>query len=369
MPSRSSHKTSLGMVSKGQNSGLRVLIACIVASVLLFNFSYRDSNFPLFTAARSVVNIAALPVRYLSAVVWLPFRAAAGAASDASAPSASLSELKSKNQELEAQVARLEEDRQKVERLQNLLALKSSYNLQSVACRIIAGAHNSWEHTVTIDKGSLAGLSVGMPVVDSNGAIGQITECNAASSTVRLISDERSQIPAMIQSSRAQGSLQGSVDGNLYLKFINTNLSCEVGDTVVTSGLGGIFPKGIPIGKIASVNKTPGAMYFDIRLSTLTSAENLEEVLVITSLTDEQKASDKDIAEADTQDRSVGDSSSAASGKNGSAASDGAKSGDGSSSASSSGGANGNNARSAQTSNSDAGSSSSTNNSKDKGGA
>ena len=141
-----------------------------------------------------------------------------------------------------------------------------------------------------------------MPVMDSNGAIGQIIECNATSSVVRLLSDEKSSIPAMIQSSRAQGVVQGSVDGTIRLTLINSNLKAEVGDIVLTSGLGGIFPKGVPLGKITTVDKVPGSLYYSIHIAKLSPTENLEEVLVVTSLTEEQKATDKDISEADAQD-------------------------------------------------------------------
>jgi rod shape-determining protein MreC len=141
-----------------------------------------------------------------------------------------------------------------------------------------------------------------MPVVDGKGAIGQIITCEATTSTVRLLTDEGSSVSAMIQSSRAQGMLQGSPDGTLHLSFIRTDQTVDVGDIVVTSGLGGVFPKGLPMGKISNVESTPGSTYYAITVEPYSTVSNLEEVLVITSLTEGQQATAEDIASADAGD-------------------------------------------------------------------
>ena len=83
---------------------------------------------------------------------------------------------------------------------------------------------------------------------------------------------------------------------------MRTDQTVEVGDTVVTSGLGGVFPKGLPLGTVLSVERTSGSLYYEIEVEPLASAESFEEVLVITSLTEDQKATSEDVAEADLQD-------------------------------------------------------------------
>ena len=108
----------------------------------------------------------------------------------------------------------------------------------------------------------------------------------------------------MIQSTRAQGMVEGSADGTLHLNLIRTDQAVNVGDVVVTSGLGGVFPKGLPMGKVTSVNKTPGALYYDIVVEPYSTADSYEEVWVVTSLTSDQQASADDIAEADAQQSS-----------------------------------------------------------------
>ena len=242
------------------------------------------------------------PVRYLGATVSLPFQGLGNVFTNLTSNQETLSDLKAENERLQARNAELEESEQTAKRLQDLLNLQDSYSLQSTGARIIAGSTDSWSSTVTINLGSSSGLTVGMPVMASNGVIGQVVECGATSSTVRLINDENSSVSAMVQSTRAQGMLNGSASGQVTLDLIATSQTVNVGDVVVTSGLGGVFPKGLPLGKVTNVENTPGSLYLEVTVEPFASTENFEEVLVITSLTDGQQASADDIASADSQE-------------------------------------------------------------------
>ena len=133
---------------------------------------------------------------------------------------------------------------------------------------------------------------------NSGGVIGQIVEVSATTSTVQLITDEGSGVSAMIQGTRAQGMLQGQPDGSLRLSYVSTDSDVKVGDIVITSGIGGVYPKGLPLGTVSSVEKSDNDVYYTIVVRAQSTAENNEEVLVITSLTDDQIASDQDVASA-----------------------------------------------------------------------
>ena len=283
----------------------RTLVVCVVASLVLFTVSCRFDGGPL-DAVRGAFQTVTLPVRYLGATIAVPFQGIGNIVTNLTADQATLSELQTENEELKARNVELEESAQSAERLQGLLDLRDANNLQSTAARIISGSGDSWGTTVTIDKGTSSGLSVGMPVTASNGIIGQIVECGPATSTVRLITDDGSSVSAMVQSSRAQGMLVGTVTGQLELTLIGADQSVAVGDVIVTSGLGGVFPKGLPLGEVTSVESSPGAAYLTIVVEPFAHAENYEEVLVITSLTEEQRATAEDIAAADAQDSSSG---------------------------------------------------------------
>lgn len=216
--------------------------------------------------------------------------------------------------------------------------MQSTYNLQSTAARIVGESGDAWSRTVTINKGSLDGLAINMPVCNSAGIIGQIIEVSPTTSTVRLITDENSGVSAMVQSTRAQGILQGQPDGTLRLEFVTIDSDVEEGDIIVSSGLGGVYPKGLPLGVVASVDRPDNASYYTIIVTPASSdTENNEEVLVITSLTSEQTATDEDVAEANANPQggtredanaSDGDGSGGDASTDGDASSDAAGSGE-----------------------------------------
>ena len=287
---------------RGNDKGTRLVVIFCVISLVLFTLSCREAGSGPITTIRGAVTVVTMPVRYVGALISAPFSGLGNVFSNLTADQETLSELRAQNEELTSRNAQLEEAEQTAERLQNLLDLQSTYNLESTAANVISSSTDSWSSTVTIDKGTTSGLAVGMPVCDSGGVIGQISECGATSSVVRLITDEGSSVSAMVQSSRAQGMLEGSADGTLRLTLVRTDQTVEVGDLVVTSGLGGVYPKGLPLGRVTNVERTSGSLYYTITVKSLSSTDSFEEVIVITSLTESQQATVEDYAEADAQD-------------------------------------------------------------------
>lgn len=298
----------------GPNTGLRrnesngraglMTVLLVVLSLVMFTVSSHELGSGVFTSMRAGFQTITTPLRVVGAGVSAPFAGLGNIMRNLTADEATLTDLEQKNRELEAKNVELEESSQSAERLQKLLNLQTTYNLQSVAATVIGSSTDSWTRTITLDKGTNAGIDIGMPVTDEYGAVGQVIQVSATSATVRLLTDENSSVSAMIQSTRAQGMVEGQADGTLRLNLIRTDQTVNVGDVIVTSGLGGVFPKGLPLGKVTSVNKTPGALYYDIVVEPFSSSDSFEEVLVITSLTSDQQASADDIAEADAQQAS-----------------------------------------------------------------
>ena len=281
-----------------QSTGVRPLIVLCLVSILLLTFYIREGESGPIHSVRGAVSVVTTPVRVLGSLVATPFNAAGNVMGNLTASQETLSELREQNAELTAQVAELSESKKTSERLESLLNLQSTYSLTSTAARIIGTSSDAWSRAVTIDKGTAAGFSCGMAVCNSGGVIGQIVEVSATTSTVQLITDEGSGVSAMIQSTRAQGMLQGQPDGSLRLSYVSTESDVKVGDIVITSGIGGVYPKGLPLGTVSSVEKSDNDVYYTIVVRAQSTAENNEEVLVITSLTDDQIASDQDVASA-----------------------------------------------------------------------
>ena len=281
-----------------QSTGVRPLIVLCLVSILLLTFYIREGESGPIHSVRGAVSVVTTPVRVLGSLVATPFNAAGNVMGNLTASQETLSELREQNAELTAQVAELSESKKTSERLESLLNLQSTYSLTSTAARIIGNSSDAWSRAVTIAKGPAAGFSCGMAVCNSGGVIGQIVEVSATTSTVQLITDEGSGVSAMIQSTRAQGMLQGQPDGSLRLSYVSTESDVKVGDIVITSGIGGVYPKGLPLGTVSSVEKSDNDVYYTIVVRAQSTAENNEEVLVITSLTDDQIASDQDVASA-----------------------------------------------------------------------
>lgn len=337
MPRSQGFSTSLN--NRRQSTGLRPVIVLCVISILLLTFYIREGESGPIHGVRSVVTTITSPVRYAGSVVASPFNALGNVFSNLTASQETLSDLKAQNEELTAQVAELSEAQETASRLESLLGLQSTYNLESTAARIIGESSDAWSRTVTIDKGSADGFAINMPVCNSAGVIGQIIEVSANTSTVRLITDENSGVSAMVQSTRAQGILQGQPDGTLRLEYVTTDADVQEGDIIVTSGIGGVYPKGLPLGTVSTVVREENATYYTITVTPASSdTENNEEVLVITSLTSDQQASDEEVSQANDApqgtSRTSGSGSSGSSGSTDNSGSSSGGDGDGSGSSS-----------------------------------
>ncbi len=297
--------------SNSKASSGRLCTILLVVSLVLFTLSNREGGSGPLTAAKNAFSVVSIPFEYAGLLITRPFVGLSNVLHNLTADTATLSELEEENESLRLRVAELEESEVLANSLQELLNFQSSYELESTAASVISGSTDSWSSTITISKGSASGLEVGMPVCSGTGVVGQIIECGSYSSVVRLIDDEESAIPVVIQSSRALGTLQGSATGTLTLELVSTDYDVEVGDVIVTSGLGGIFPKGLPIGIVTNVEEPEGAVYYEISVEAIVDIDALEEVLVITSITDSQQATESDYtsSEAVTSDSSTDDDS------------------------------------------------------------
>jgi rod shape-determining protein MreC len=120
-----------------------------------------------------------------------------------------------------------------------------------------------------------------MPVLGSAGVVGQIVRVSANSSRVLLLTDHSSGIASTIQRSRARGVVKGRGEGLCSLEFAIREEDVKVGDQVVTSGIGGIFPKGLPIGEVTMVKRGEYGVFQNITIRPAVDILHLEEVLVV----------------------------------------------------------------------------------------
>jgi rod shape-determining protein MreC len=134
-----------------------------------------------------------------------------------------------------------------------------------------------------ISVGSNDGMAKGMPVVTERGLVGRIVEVNSRASKVLLITDSSSSVNAIIQSSRATGLVEGQADGGLVMKYIPQPVTVNVGDIILTSGLGSTFPKHLVIGQVSAVYKRDIEMFQQAEIKPTVDFDRLEVVLIITN--------------------------------------------------------------------------------------
>ncbi|MEN8258534.1 MAG: rod shape-determining protein MreC [Thermodesulfobacteriota bacterium] len=174
-------------------------------------------------------------------------------------------------------------------RLRKLLKVKESLKPPTLTAQIIGRDPSLWFRTLTIDRGTRDGIEKGMPIVTVEGVVGQILETSRSTSKVLLAHDPNSAVNALVQKNRVQGIVKGEGSQSYKMRYILKNSDVEKGDLIVTSGLGGSFPKGIPVGKVSSVTKTKRGMFQDITVTPSVNFSQLEYLVVILqqdSLTD-----------------------------------------------------------------------------------
>lgn len=200
-----------------------------------------------------------------------------------------LQQVRQENEQLRQEVSQLriglQQERALAQRsrtLERLLDLRTqALELETVAANIIAGGASPDFRTVTLDKGTADGLRPDMAVIAPAGVVGRIITPSARAAKVQLLIDRNAAAGALVERSRAQGVAEGT-GADLRLNYVSGTADVQVGDTVVTSGIDGIYPKGFVIGQIQSLQRAAGG--FDtIVLRPAVDFSSIEAVLVVTT--------------------------------------------------------------------------------------
>ena len=203
-----------------------------------------------------------------------------------------LVETSKENIKLREELARLSQDlvlyRESYlanQRLRRLLEFKESSELPLTAAEVVSYDSTGLYKTITIDKGLSDGLSSGMAVIGAEGVVGRIVKTGNHYSQVLLLTDRGSGVDALVQNSRARGILKGTGAGTCRLEYVIRNVPVAAGEVVITSGLAGLFPKGLILGRVSQVNlRDEGEGLFQtITVEPTIDFDRLEEVLVTTT--------------------------------------------------------------------------------------
>jgi len=189
--------------------------------------------------------------------------------------------LKGELQELKLQMNRYREADLANERLRALLNFKKSIATPLLPAQLVAFDPSGWFQTILIDKGRNDGVVQDMAVVSSEGLVGRVIGVGNHHAKVLLILDGNSAVDAYIQRSRARGVLVGLGLELCLLKYVQRNEDVQVGDQVISSGMGGVFPKGLLVGTVQEVVRGSSGLFQRVEVEPAVNFSRLEEVLVV----------------------------------------------------------------------------------------
>lgn len=256
----------------------------------MFNRKRYYKPFPLILivviAIIAVISIAHLRFVILN-VFLLPLRITSGFIADTKAM-VLYKFILNENQQLKKEVSYLHADslivkelRQENERLKRLLAFKEQAPFTTVAARVIARDASNWSRGIVIDKGVSQGIKAGNVVITDAGLAGRVIEARAGISKIVLINDANNSVSAVIQRSRDEGLISGTILGAVVMRYLDKDSDVTVGDIVLTSGITKNYPASIFIGKVETVNEDPQGLGKYCKVRPFANLKQMEEVLVI----------------------------------------------------------------------------------------
>ena len=189
--------------------------------------------------------------------------------------------LRKRIQELEIERSKLLEAGATNRHLQQLLGFRSHLPSGSITASIIGNSASSWFQSCLLDKGSVDGIQKGMAVVTPLGVVGQVVSVTGHSAKVLLITDANSGVDVLVQRTRARGIVSGSLENVTIMKYVKRSEDIQEGDRLITSGLDGVFPKGLMVAIVVKVHKQSLGLFQHVEVLPAVSSAQVEEVLVV----------------------------------------------------------------------------------------
>jgi rod shape-determining protein MreC len=204
-----------------------------------------------------------------------------------------LRHVRQENARLEERLATMETDldgeRQRAgeaARLREMLDLKKALPLETVAAEVVARDGTPWFRTLTLDRGTAAGIALNAAVMSPTGVVGRVIALGPRAARVQLLLDRDSGVAVQIERSRATGVVSGQVGAesaaktDLIMKYVSALADVAVGDQVLTSGLDRIYPKGLVVGRVRAIGPSAG-LFKEVVVSPSARFDQVETVLVV----------------------------------------------------------------------------------------
>jgi len=258
---------------------LRKLLAVILLAVVLMIV---DNLTPWFKPAYSAANNLVRPLYWIANI---PLRVQEWSANSVTPRS----EIESDNLRLtkesliyHGQLQRMSDLAAENMRLRRLLNATELLQDSVLVTEVIGVSANPLRHTLTIDRGTTDGVFVGQPLLDAEGLMGQIIDVHKGHSTALLITDSSHALPVQVLRNGLRSIAEGGADYNrLNLKFVSPTADIQEGDKLVSSGLGGLYPAGYPVGTVLSIVRKPGDNFLEIDIDPSAEIDRSRHLLLL----------------------------------------------------------------------------------------
>ena len=266
----------------------RLILAFVVAAVLgaaLVNMvvdrralASGGRDLPWWSGA--VLDIA-VPIQKMVAV---PF----DFARDTWAGYVSLVDVKEQNESLRRDLAEVREENLQLEealvasgRLERIAAMREEFEIPMLPAQLVGVDVSAWFRSALVDRGRTHGVRSGMPVISDDGLVGLVTATSRRAAKVMLLVDRQTALDGVVQRSRARGIVRGAQNDELMFEFVARQGDVEVGDVMITSGLGGVYPKGLRIGDVTHVSPSDAQMLQTATIRPAVDFGRLEQVFLM----------------------------------------------------------------------------------------
>ena len=269
----------------------RPLIIAVICSILLFVLLLSTSGSTQSSGAGSAMSRLLVPgQRFLYSSTESIGDFFAGLSEDRSIKDENAA-LKEQVAEMESQLRNYENLRQENERLKELLGVVDSYGeYETLTARVIGKSPGAWFDEFTINAGEQHGVQENMIVYTADGLLGKVVYTSATYSRVISLIHDQSGVSAMVERTRDNGVVKAAQEGenpdDLQLFYISSNSDVKPGDRIITSGIGGVYPKGIPIAQVTEVSTDSSSEKVVIARSNV-DFEHVEEVVVVLQVFEE----------------------------------------------------------------------------------
>ncbi len=206
--------------------------------------------------------------------------------------------VRAENRRLRDEVERLrvdglsvDEARDENRRLRRLLNLREQLPLDTLAGEVIAREWGGWVRSITVNRGRADNVARMTAVISPDGLIGRVVDVRAGASVVQVLTDPASTVGAHVVRTRTPGIVEGEPKGTIRFKYMARDGSdIQVGDLIVTSGQGGVFPRGIPVGRVRSIQDRGSALFHYAVVVPAVDFARLDEVLLLRGQTSQDLA-------------------------------------------------------------------------------